>query len=239
MPPLCESVRVRCQTENWPIVQVERILSRPFSSAKPRGSHRSNRRFFRTERPFALAALNLPGGKQSALGQNRYRRLAARWHARTSQLTGQQETENVRALTDTKHKRPKRLTIASVGVERKVRPRSSRGQIHHSSLDAAMRHRILEISGSRTAWKPRDNRRCHSEPCGFLFLSLFRSGCWKRIAGPQGMLQSLLGGIALFSLFLDFFCFAFVLSCAGAVPVHYKPVRSHQGKYRTGTVQTI
>lgn len=55
MPPLCQTEGVRCQNEKLVIGQVEQPLSRPFSSAKPRGSHRTYQRFFKTERPFSLA----------------------------------------------------------------------------------------------------------------------------------------------------------------------------------------
>lgn len=44
-------------------------------------------------------ALNPSGGKQSAQGQNRYRRLATLGHARTATLTDQQEQENDRTLS--------------------------------------------------------------------------------------------------------------------------------------------
>lgn len=44
-------------------------------------------------------ALNPSGGKQSAQGQNRYRRLATLGHARTATLTDQQEMENDNSLT--------------------------------------------------------------------------------------------------------------------------------------------
>lgn len=48
--------RVRCQMKTGLESSIEHQTTFwPFSSAKPRGSHRCSKRFFRTERPFSLA----------------------------------------------------------------------------------------------------------------------------------------------------------------------------------------
>ena len=52
----------------------------------------------------------------------------------------------------------------------------------------------------------------HSEPCGFPFLSHFRSGGGKRIAAPRDMLHLFLGGLPLFSALSFRFNFALFLT---------------------------
>lgn len=228
MKPIVHLVRVRCRCENRLIVQVEHKPSFwPFSHAKPRtGSHRSYQRNLTTERPFSLAAgcslkgaarelktsasvssnvdmlmpqrlsVNSTLNPDTGSGHSRLETCGAAirgvlrlGHARTSQLTGQQEQENVRAL----HGVPSGLPEMT-GCKRSCR--------NANALSLRAAH--------------------HSEPCGFSFLSSFRSGCWKRIAGPGVCSVVSLGGFLSFPVFLDSFCFAFVLTCACAALVQYK-----------------
>ena len=55
-------------------------------------------------------------------------------------------------------------------------------------------------------------RALNSEPCGFPFLSHFRSGGGKRIAAPRDMLHLFLGGLPLFSALSFRFNFALFLT---------------------------
>ena len=47
---------------------------------------------------------------------------------------------------------------------------------------------------------------CLPEPCGFPFLSHFRSGCWKRVAEPRECSMFSLGGFLCFPLFPFVLC---------------------------------
>lgn len=120
---------------------------------------------------------NLSGGKQSALNQNRYRRLAARGHARKLPSHRPTGTENDRALT--------------AGIELRL--------VRHQFLLAGTRANDLGEGNQGSS-------QCqHSEPCGFLFLSLLGLAYCRTEADSTGLPMFSLGG------FLCFCSFGFVL----------------------------
>lgn len=213
MPQTCQIKRVRCRRETRRRVQVEPILLRPFSHAKPRtGSHRSPTRNLTTERPFSLAALNPDTGsghsRPGTYGAPLWRakRSLRLGHARHSHRTGQQETKNARALT---------------GNEKRF-----------SDCEIPLKVERTSLTNDRTV----TSGHCHSEPCGFLLLSSFKSGCWKRIAEPRVCSVVSLGGFLSFPVFVAL-CFKFGMARACALwPVRFQYSTS-TNRYRLVQVQ--
>lgn len=106
------------------------------------------------------------------------RRVLAIGHAETSKSTGQQVTENDRALN----------------------PSAAWRSIHAGSVaDGLAPWWVLSTVKppiAEVAFGPMD-----SEPCGFPFLSHSRSGGWKRIAAPRECSMFSLGGLLCSLLF--------------------------------------
>lgn len=257
-------VRVRCQMKTGLESSIEHKPSFwPFSSAKPRGSHRCSKRFFRTERPFSLAAgcsLNpdcagpiawTDGRKQPTkqrVEESRRRPNAACRRVRcgsdeVSDTSRSLDSENSASNPDTGsgHSRPETYGAPPWRDKRSLRLGHARtsqltGQQEQENVRA-----LHVVSSAESAWTNHLGKR-HSEPCGFSFLSSFRSGRWKRVAGPRVCSIFSLGGFLCFPSFLDSFCFTLSPPCAGTVPVHYKLVQvpiststNHSVVVNTGT----